>query len=74
MLTQDIVVCKSFAADITESEASNHPDVIKAVENAVAVLNESANPISQEMYMEALANGINMAEERRREKETSGMK
>ena len=45
----------------------DHPDVIKKVNDATTAINSASITISQGMYMEALKNGINMAEEKRKE-------
>lgn len=55
-----------------ENKVKNHPDVIEAVEKAVAEVNSSTISISQDMYLEALRNGVSIAEERRREKNPAG--
>ena len=39
---------------------------MKAIKNATTTINASSPPISQAMYMEALKDGIEMAEERRK--------
>lgn len=61
MLTLWLTLCDLGA----ESQLENHPDVIKAVDEATANISV---PISQGMYMDALKNGIVLAEARRKEK------
>ena len=58
--------------DISEEEVLKHPDVVKAIETETAKINASSDPISQQMYMDALRNGIDLAEETRREKSPEG--
>ena len=50
----------------------DHPDVMKAVEVATVNINSSPVSITQEMYMEALKNGIDMAEQKKRMKNPNG--
>ena len=59
---------------MVETDIKNHPDVRKAVEEATATIDASTITVTQELYMEALRNGISMAEERKREKNPSGPK
>lgn len=68
-----IYVHQSIFAD-EEQNVHDHPDVRKAVNEATTAINSAPISISQGMYMEALTNGINMAETRRREKDPSGPK
>ena len=56
----------------TDSEVQNHPDVLKATKEATVRINSASVAISQGMYMEALKNGIDMAEIRRRENDPTG--
>ena len=60
--------------ELNEIEVKKHPEVVKAVEEAVATTDASSISITQEMYVEALKNGIMMAEEKKREKNPSGPK
>ena len=60
------MVCGMTYTIGTESQLENHPDVIKAVDEATANISV---PISQGMYMDALKNGIVLAETRRREED-----
>ena len=55
-----------------EQDFSEDPEVKKAVEEATATINSTSFPISQGMYLEALMDGINMAEARRRERDPDG--
>ena len=55
-------------------EVKKHPDVVKAVEEAIATIDASSITISQDMYMEALKNGISMAEEKKKEINPTGPK
>lgn len=61
-------------AETYELDINEHPEVKKAVEDATAAINSASISISQGMYIEALTNGINMAETRRREKNPTGPK
>lgn len=51
---------------------AEHPDVAKAIAAAVEKVNNSPVEITQEMYMEALKNGIESAHQKRREENPDG--
>ena len=61
-------------AEIDEIGLREHPDIVKAVQEATAIIDASSVSISQEMYIEALKNGISMAEEKKKEKNPTGPK
>lgn len=70
-----ILTTMSFVGDDSETnelDIDAHPDVRKAIDDATVAINSASVSISQGMYMEALTNGINMAESRRQGKDPSG--
>lgn len=62
----------SEGEEINEMDIQDHPSVIKAIDDATSAINSASVSISQGMYMEALKNGIDMAEARRRENNPVG--
>ncbi len=59
--------------EVPEVTAS-HPDVVAAVQLAVEKARTTPPEETQEMYMEALSEGIRKAEEKRRKDDPSGPK
>ena len=57
-----------------ELDINEHPEILKAVEEATSTIHSASVSMSQGMYMEALTNGINIAETRRRENGQNGQK
>ena len=62
-IMEDIIICIYVMTELIQ----DHPDVIKKISDATAAINSASITISQEMYMEALKNGINIAEEKKKE-------
>ncbi len=51
---------------------ANHPDVVAAVQLAVEKARNTPPEDTQEMYMEALTEGVRKAEQKRKENNPSG--
>lgn len=72
VLSQDILLCSIGEDTVAMMVNADHPDVVKAVECANVTINSSSISVTQEMYMEALRSGIDLAEQKKREKDPNG--